>query len=46
MNFTFGIITNNNITNLYKIIDSIELQNIPNYEIIIVGFNTNLNKKK
>ena len=45
MNFTFGIITNNNITNLYKIIDSIELQNIPNYEIIIVGFNTNLNKK-
>ena len=24
MNFTFGIITNNNITNLYKIIDSIE----------------------
>ena len=45
MNFTFGIITNNNITNLYKIIDSIELQNIPNYEIIIVGVNINLNKK-
>jgi hypothetical protein len=45
MNFTFGIITNNNITNLYKIIESIELQNIPNYEIIIVGCNTNLNKQ-
>ena len=45
MNFKYGIITNNNITNLYKIIDSIELQNIPNYEIIIVGVNINLNKK-
>jgi hypothetical protein len=45
MNFTFGIITNNNIVNLYKIIDSIELQNIPNYEIIIVGCNKNLKKK-
>jgi hypothetical protein len=45
MNFTFGIITNNNITNLSKIINSIEMQNIPNYEIIIVGCNTHLNKK-
>lgn len=38
MNFTFGIITNNcNIDNINKIIDSIEYENIPNYEIIIVG---------
>jgi hypothetical protein len=42
MNFTFGIITykgNENYIN--QIIDSIEKENIPNYEIIIVGeFNT------
>lgn len=38
MNFTFGIITSgNNLNNLNIIIDSIEEQNIPNYEIIIVG---------
>ena len=60
MNFTFGIITggvNNHreslssqeVTNrIYKIIESIELQNIPKYEIIIIGgnnyynFNTNI----
>ena len=51
MDFTFGIITSNNIENLNKIIDSIEIQNISNYEIIIVGCNkifnlTNLNKLK
>jgi hypothetical protein len=38
MNFTFGIITSgNNLNNINIIIDSIEKQNIPNYEIIIVG---------
>lgn len=37
MDFTFGIITNNGTTNVNKIIDSIEKQNIPNYEVIIVG---------
>ena len=38
MNFTFGIITNNcNVDNINKIIDSIEYENIPKYEIIIVG---------
>lgn len=38
MNFTFGIITNDcNINNINKIIDSIEYENIPNYEVIIVG---------
>lgn len=36
MNFTFGIITNYGQF-LNTIIDSIEKQNIPNYEIIIVG---------
>jgi hypothetical protein len=51
MNFTFGIITINNIENINKVIDSIEIQNIPNYEIIIVGCNktfnlTTLNKFK
>jgi hypothetical protein len=43
MNFTFGIITLNNIENISKIIDSIEIQNIPNYEIIIVGCNKTFN---
>lgn len=45
MDFTFGIITggHNNIM-INSIIDSIESQNIPNYEIIIVG-NSNLNRK-
>jgi hypothetical protein len=38
MNFTFGIITNNcNVNNINNIIDSIERENIPYYEIIIVG---------
>jgi len=51
MDFTFGIITFNNIENINKIINSIERQNIPNYEIIIVGCNktfnlTSLNKLK
>ena len=42
MNFTFGIITNNNANKfLEKIIDSIERLSIPNYEILIVG-NTNI----
>jgi hypothetical protein len=46
MNFTFGIITGgNNEININQIIDSIENQNIPNYEIIIVG-DCNLNRKK
>ena len=38
MNFTFGIITagQNDIV-IEEIIESIEKQNIPNYEIIIVG---------
>jgi len=36
MDFTFGIITFGN-KNLQSIIDSIHTQNIPNYEIIIVG---------
>ena len=37
MKFTFGIITNNNISSVNLIIDSIEKQNISEYEIIIVG---------
>jgi hypothetical protein len=38
MNFTFGIITSGNQDErIYKIINSIRFQNIPNYEIIIVG---------
>jgi hypothetical protein len=38
MEFTFGIITNgNNDTFLNKIIQSIINNNIPKYEIIIVG---------
>jgi hypothetical protein len=42
MNFTFGIITNNNSNNfLEKILNSIENLSIPNYEILIVG-NTNI----
>ena len=43
MDFTFGIITDGQNDNyLNTIIDSIKNNNIPNYEIIIVG-NTNLN---
>jgi hypothetical protein len=38
MDFTFGIITGgNNDTMINDIIDSIENENIPNYEILIVG---------
>ena len=38
MNFTFGIITSGNSEdNINLIIDTIESQNIPFYEIIIVG---------
>jgi hypothetical protein len=37
MQFTFGIITNKNIRSVNLIIDSIEKQNIPDYEIIVVG---------
>jgi hypothetical protein len=38
MNFTFGIVTyKNSEPYIEKIIESIEDQNIPNYEIIIVG---------
>lgn len=37
MQFTFGIITNNNPSSVNLIIDSIEKQNIPEYEIILVG---------
>ena len=41
MDFTFGIITLNNLDYCKKIIESIINNNIPNYEIIIVG-NINL----
>jgi hypothetical protein len=45
MNFTFGIITGGgNEVMINEIIDSIEFENIPNYEIIIVG-NTNIIRK-
>ena len=38
MNFTFGIITGGgNEVMINQIIDSIEFENIPNYEILIVG---------
>ena len=38
MDFTFGIITSENADNFIStIIDSIVKNNIPNYEIIIVG---------
>lgn len=44
-NFTFGIITSgNNDPYLNIIIDSIEDENIPEYEILIIG-NTNLQRK-
>ena len=45
MNFTFGIVTGGNNENaINQIIDSIEKQNIPNYEIIIVG-SCNISRK-
>ena len=37
MKFTFGIITNNNTTLTNLVIDSIENQQIPEYEIIVIG---------
>ncbi len=37
MKFTFGIVTNGNDEVISKIIDSIEIQKIPTYEILIVG---------
>lgn len=38
MDFTFGIITSGKVDSyLLKIIDSIKKENIPNYEIIIIG---------
>jgi hypothetical protein len=45
MNWTFGIITGGQQeNNINQIIDSIELEQIPNYEIIIIGScNTNRN---
>lgn len=44
MNFTFGIITNGNSEDsINLIIDSIESQDIPNYEIIVIG-QANLNR--
>ena len=44
MDFTFGIITDGlSDNNLNYTIDTIEKENIPNYEIIIVG-NTNINR--
>jgi len=45
MKFTFGIITNNNIREVNLIIDSIEKQHIPEYEIIIVGINDVIKRK-
>lgn len=44
MDFTFGIITNNGTENVNQIIDSIEKQIIPNYEVIVVG-NCDINRK-
>jgi hypothetical protein len=42
MKYTFGIITNNQVNN--NIIESIVMQNIENFEIIIVGGNNVYNK--
>lgn len=45
MDFTFGIITGgNNEIMINEIIDSIEKENIPNYEVIIVG-SCNIDRK-
>jgi len=46
MDFTFGIITSgNNDDFILRIIDDIKKQNIPNYEIIIVGGLNNFNNE-
>lgn len=37
MKFTFGIVTKGNTSMINKAIESIRSQNIPNYEIIVVG---------
>jgi len=37
MDFTFDIVTNKHISDLFDVIHSIDQQKIPNYEIIIVG---------
>lgn len=38
MNFTFGIITGgNNAKGIHAVIDSIEMQKIPHYEVIVIG---------
>lgn len=45
MNFTFGIITDGNSDkNLNVVIDSIENQNIPNYQILVIG-NSEVSRK-
>lgn len=46
MQFTFGIITNNNNQAVNLIIDSIEKQNMPEYEIIVVGIEINRKNTK
>ena len=43
MDFTFGICKSPNSSNIEKIVDSIRQQNIPHYEIIIVGENIDIN---
>jgi len=44
MNFTFGIVTTpSSCEYLQQIVDSIESENIPNYQIIIVGGNKSHN---
>jgi hypothetical protein len=44
MDFTFGIVTDGKSDNyILQIIESIKIQNIPNYEIIIIG-NTNIER--
>jgi hypothetical protein len=46
MNFTFGIVTQgDNDKILEKLVDSIHSQNIPHYEIIIVGHTNIVNEK-
>lgn len=46
MEFTFGIVTSGiEDDNINKIIDSIEKQNIPNYEVIIIG-NSKVSRNK
>ena len=44
MDFTFGVVTGGDVSWINRLIDSVEKQNIPNYEIIIVGGNP-INRK-